>query len=83
MKNLDDFPNLTIKKIPKTVLARCEWGHDDYSLEIANLPTKTPEPDESSAARSVGVELQTKVKRRARVEPPSLFDNSNDNGGGK
>ena len=20
------------------VLARCEWGHDDYSLNVANLP---------------------------------------------
>jgi len=32
------FPNLTIKKIPNTVLAKCEWGHDDYSLQIENLP---------------------------------------------
>lgn len=32
------FPNLTIKKIPKAVLKKCEWGHDDYSLEIENLP---------------------------------------------
>jgi len=31
------YPNLTIKKIPRTVLARCEWGRDDYSLEVANL----------------------------------------------
>ena len=34
----DRYPNLTIKKIPKAVLSRCEWGHDDYSLEIDNLP---------------------------------------------
>lgn len=26
------YPNLTIKKIPKAVLACCEWEHDDYSL---------------------------------------------------
>jgi adenine-specific DNA-methyltransferase len=39
----DRFPNLTIKKIPKTVLSRCEWGHDDYSLKIENLP-KAPPP---------------------------------------
>ena len=32
------WPNLTLKKIPKMVLARCEWGHDDYSLNVANLP---------------------------------------------
>jgi adenine-specific DNA-methyltransferase len=32
------WPNITLKKIPKMVLSRCEWGHDDYSLNVANLP---------------------------------------------
>jgi adenine-specific DNA-methyltransferase len=39
-----DFPNLTIKKIPKQVLYRCEWDHDDYSLKIENLPQAPPKP---------------------------------------
>jgi adenine-specific DNA-methyltransferase len=39
----DRFPNLTVKKIPKQVLSRCEWGHDDYSLRVENLP-KAPAP---------------------------------------
>ena len=30
-----DFPNLTVKKIPQAVLARCEWGRDDYSLNVS------------------------------------------------
>ncbi len=34
----DRFPNLTLKKIPKMLMSRCEWAHDDYSLNIANLP---------------------------------------------
>lgn len=34
----DAFPNLTVKKIPKAVLHRAEWGHDDYSLKVENLP---------------------------------------------
>jgi adenine-specific DNA-methyltransferase len=38
----DKFPNLTVKKIPKQVLSRCEWGHDDYSLKIENLPQAPP-----------------------------------------
>lgn len=36
----DQFTNLTLKKIPKMVLSRCEWGHDDYSLNVENLPMK-------------------------------------------
>nr|WP_315221120.1 site-specific DNA-methyltransferase [uncultured Duganella sp.] len=37
-KASERWPNLTLKKIPKMVMARCEWGHDDYSLNVANLP---------------------------------------------
>lgn len=37
------YPNLTVKKIPKMVLKKCEWGHDDYSLNVDNLP-QAPKP---------------------------------------
>ncbi len=46
-----DFPNLTVRKIPKQVLSRCEWGHDDYSLQVENLP-KAPEPEASQPAQA-------------------------------
>lgn len=36
--NADAFQNLTVKKLPQAVLRKCEWGHDDYSLNVANLP---------------------------------------------
>lgn len=41
----DDFANLTLKKIPQAVLHRCEWGRDDYSLNVNALPD--PEPDQN------------------------------------
>lgn len=49
--NLDAFPNLTVRKIPQAVLRKCEWGKDDYSLNVANLPMaarkeEEPEPDD-------------------------------------
>lgn len=44
----DRFPNLTIKKIPKMVLSRCEWAHDDYSLNVENLPQMEPNPEQES-----------------------------------
>ena len=43
-----EYPNLTVKKIPKQVLSRCEWGHDDYSLRVENLPQKPPEPGQQA-----------------------------------
>lgn len=30
--------NITIKKIPQMLFGRCEFGKDDYSLNIVNLP---------------------------------------------
>jgi 16S rRNA G966 N2-methylase RsmD len=48
------WPNLTLKKIPKMVLARCEWGHDDYSLNVANLPMAQPAPQAPSPRPSPG-----------------------------
>lgn len=50
-KVAERWPNLTLKKIPKMVLARCEWGHDDYSLNVANLPMAA-EPVAESAAKT-------------------------------
>lgn len=44
--NLDAFPNLTVRKIPQAVLRKCEWGKDDYSLNVANLPMAAPKPEE-------------------------------------
>jgi adenine-specific DNA-methyltransferase len=50
-----------VKKIPKQVLSRCEWGHDDYSLQVENLPkappaalTPGPSPGGKGGAKSPG-----------------------------
>lgn len=50
----DRFRNLTLKKIPKMVLTKCEWGHDDYSLNVQNLPMAVPRPAEPSSSASSG-----------------------------
>jgi adenine-specific DNA-methyltransferase len=44
----DGYANITVKKIPKAVLTRCEWGHDDYSLKVENLPKAPPKPGQQS-----------------------------------
>ena len=68
------WPNLTLKKIPKMVLARCEWGHDDYSLNVANLPIAAPVPLETmfSPGRSKGVGTNTAIPEQGTLfEEPS------------
>jgi adenine-specific DNA-methyltransferase len=40
--NPGNWPNLTVRKIPNHIRTRCEWGRDDYSLNVANLPMVEP-----------------------------------------
>ena len=44
----DRFVNLTIKKLPKAVLKHCEWAHDDYSLNVDNLPMAESDPEQEN-----------------------------------
>ena len=59
-KHPERWPNLTLKKIPKMVLACCEWGHDDYSLNVANLPMAKP----ARSALNPALSQRAREKRR-------------------
>lgn len=39
------YQNITIKKIPNMLLGRCEFGKEDYSLNIIDMPLYDNEPD--------------------------------------
>lgn len=51
--NLADFPNLTVKKIPRAILKKCEWNKDDYSLQIQNLPMAEDESQTEEGGRQM------------------------------
>lgn len=60
------YSNLSVKKIPQAVLARCEWGRDDYSLNVTEqAPVVAVE--EAKATSSDG----TKVKSGGRRKKPT------------
>lgn len=69
----DNLMNLTLKKIPRVVLDRCEWGKDDYSLKVAALPLHDEEPEEADATPSKSKKI------KASVAQSSLFDGSEEN----
>ena len=76
----DAFHNLTLKKIPSAVLHKCEWGHDDYSLNVANMPQA---PETKPAHLLEDAPLEPKHARRRKAKPdsmPSLFGNSDEGG---
>jgi adenine-specific DNA-methyltransferase len=66
------WPNLTLKKIPKAVLASCEWGRDDYSLNVANLPMAQPDEPASGAAPSA--RAASRARTLAAQGQGGLFD---------
>jgi adenine-specific DNA-methyltransferase len=65
----DEFANLTVKKIPQAVLARCEWGRDDYSLNVQEMPPVLAMEDAKDAAVSNG----TKNARGGRRKKPAAM----------
>jgi len=67
----DAFPNLTLKKIPLAVLHKCEWGHDDYSLNVANLPKPAAAEPELTPTQT---EPPKHARRRRGQREPGLFD---------
>ncbi|MBY3025442.1 site-specific DNA-methyltransferase [Rhizobium leguminosarum] len=70
----DKFDNLTLVKIPSSILTKCEWGRDDYSLNIVNLPLVDQDNDEEAdEPSSVPVKRGRKSKSSADAEL-SLFD---------
>ena len=68
-KAAERWPNLTIKKIPKVVLSRCEWGHDDYSLNVQNLPMLETE----SEAEPQQTASKKKTKKKTAPGQAALF----------
>lgn len=53
----DAFENLTLVKIPTSILQKCEWGRDDYSLIIQNLPQAEDDDAAEAAAQASGAGL--------------------------
>lgn len=63
----DEFPNLTIEKIPKKILARCEWGQEDYSLKVLDAleyEAKAANKEKLSKSAKINVTVAAKTVRK-------------------
>lgn len=72
-KAAERWPNLTLKKIPKMVLARCHWGRDDYSLNVINLPMAEIEKTEPAATVDNSKKIKNKNAALANAGQGGLF----------
>ncbi|MCR9080952.1 MAG: site-specific DNA-methyltransferase [Cyclobacteriaceae bacterium] len=65
--------SITIKKIPSLLLGKCEFGQDDYSLNIVNLPTE--DTDEGVEEPESAWEESSKLTAaKSKTTQPGLFD---------
>jgi len=67
--------NITIKKIPQMLLGRCEFGKDDYSLNIVNLPH---DDNENMLDEEVEIPVEAKTSKLKKKKAdddnqPTLF----------
>ena len=62
----DKLTNLTLKKMPNALLAKCEWGKDDYSLNVTNLPVIADDVDETAPV----------TNKKAASKEADLFDDA-------
>ncbi|MCW5590858.1 MAG: site-specific DNA-methyltransferase [Burkholderiales bacterium] len=67
------WTNLTLKKIPKMVLARCHWGRDDYSLNVINLPMAEIEQAEPMVSGNSITNAKNKKAAPANTGQGGLF----------
>lgn len=72
-KAAERWSNLTLKKIPRMVLARCEWSRDDYSLNVANLPMAQIEQAEPATSGENGRKTKSKKSALANAGQGGLF----------
>lgn len=64
------YSNITIKKIPQMLLGKCEFGREDYSLNIISMPRNDNEPEFVPK----GPDKQKKIKNESS---PDLFEDNN------
>jgi adenine-specific DNA-methyltransferase len=68
-----DFPNLTVKKIPQAVLMRCEWGRDDYSLNVKELAPVVA-VEQANGRRGGQGKTGAGRGKKGNAQPLPLFD---------
>ena len=67
------YENITVRKIPNMLLGRCEFGKEDYSLNIADGPPVTG--DDAFESTPVAETPARKVKKKSAPRGQSgLFD---------
>jgi adenine-specific DNA-methyltransferase len=69
------FGHISVKKIPSMLLGRCEFGKEDYSLNIINVPVDEEKEEQEHSDDNVSVQaMADTIKKVRKQEQPGLFD---------
>jgi adenine-specific DNA-methyltransferase len=78
------YANITVRKIPTILLGRCEFGKDDYSLNIVNVPGEHEDeefipsgPNENDVAKSTSEKKEKKTKSSKDKIQTDIFESAN------
>jgi adenine-specific DNA-methyltransferase len=67
------YPNITVKKIPNMLLGRCEFGKEDYSLNIVNMPSDPDAPEFEPKGPEEKTKKPTPKKAKKDDQQTALF----------
>jgi adenine-specific DNA-methyltransferase len=67
----NQYPEITVKKIPGMLLGRCEFGRNDYSFNIVTMPVDPDAPDFEPSGPS---KKTTGKEKKDAMKQGKLFD---------
>lgn len=67
------YGNITVKKIPAMLLGKCEFGRDDYSLNIVDMPRNPDEPDFVPSGPAVEAKKEEKQSKAELSGQMNIF----------
>ena len=67
------YDNITVKKIPSMLLGKCEFGRDDYSLNIVDMPRDPNEPEFVPSGPPIDAKKEEKQKKAEKSGQMDIF----------
>jgi adenine-specific DNA-methyltransferase len=67
------YSNITVKKIPSMLLGKCEFGRDDYSLNIVDMPREPNEPEFVPPGPPVETKKEKKKTKAEQAGQMNIF----------
>jgi len=67
------YDSITVKKIPSMLLGKCEFGRDDYSLNIVDMPRDPNEPEFVPSGPPVEEKKEEKKTKAEKAGQLNIF----------